>query len=298
MSDTGMIVPPATPAPIEPESSGGATFLRTFASILITVGFIVLFIYPDAIRFVVRDWKGSTDPLRIFAFVGFFVYSMITGIATVIRASRKRGEIFGQFAASVGGSLLLGGRQVDYRIDRVSLSLTSNSVQRSGYASRLAATIGTTARDFQIQIVSGGSAARFLMSKRFLTPVFSLAVSAGPGPQAERAAGVQQLQYLLGDPLTTGDEGFDKEFVVKASDETLGRGLVTDPSFRQALQNLRGLDRGTRFAIERQSTSSPVQVIVEAPQAPASVALFQTMDQVARAAVSSLGRLGVLTEAA
>jgi hypothetical protein len=297
MSDPGMVIPPPTPAPIEPESSGGLRFLRTFASILITLALIVLFLYPDAIRFVIHDWKGSTEPLRVFAFVGFFVYSTITGIATVISVSKKRAEVFGQFAAAVGGSLSDNGRQIDYRIDGLQASLTIDRNQKTRGTNRLAIPLGTTARDFQIQVLAGGAAARFLMSKKVLSPVFSLALSAGPGPRSERAAGVAQLQYMMGDPLATG-ESFDKEFVVKSSDETLGRGLVTDPGFRQALQNLRTMDRGTHFAMERQSSSSPLRILVEAPQAVASVSLFQAMDQVARAATSSLGRLGVLTEAA
>jgi len=296
MSDQTYI--PPTPAPIEPESSGAARFLAGFARVLVVVALFVLFMYPQAIRYVAPQWKGSTEPVRVFAFVGFFIYSVISGVFTVIRTSRKRAEIFGQFAASVGGSMSDGGRQIDYRVQGLQAFLTTDRTQRNRGTSRLVAVLGNTARDFQVQIVSGGAATRFIMSKRFLSPVFSLALKQGPGPQSERAAGVAQLQYMLGDPLTTGDEAFDREFVVKASDESLGRGLVTNPTFRQALQNLRALDRNTRFAIERQSTSSTLRIVVEAPQTPASVALFQAMDQVARAAVSSLGSMGVLTEAA
>jgi hypothetical protein len=295
MSDQSYV--PPTPAPIEPESSGAARFLAGFANFLIVAALIVFFLYPQAIRYVAPNWKGNPDQLRVFAFVGFFIYSVISGIGTVIRASKKRAEIFGQFAAAVGGTMTDSLRRTDYRIDGLEAFLTIDRTQRNRGTNRLVVSL-PRAREFQIQILSGGAAARFLMSKTVLSPVFSLALKQGPGPRAEREAGVQQLGYLLGEPLKTGDESFDRHFVVKASDETLGRGLVTDPTFRQALESLRALDRNARFAIERESMSAPLRMVVDAPQALAGVAVFQAMDQIARAAVSSLERLGVLTEAA
>jgi len=295
MSD--QIYVPPTPAPIEPESSGAARFLAGFANFLVVAVLIVFFLYPQAIRFVAPDWKGNPDQLRLFAFAGFFIYSVISGIFTVIRVSKKRAEIFGQFAAAVSGTMTDSLRRTDYRIDGLQAFLTIDRTRQNRGTNRLVVSL-PGAREFQIQIVSGGAAARFLMSRTILSPVFSLAVKQGPGPQAEREAGVQQLGYLLGDPLKTGDEGFDRHYVVKASDETLGRGLVTDPTFRQAMDSLRALDRNARFAIERESMSAPLRIVVDAPQAVASVAVFQALDQVGRAAVSSLGRMGVLTEAA
>src|SRR5262249_12489760 len=159
------------------------------------------------IRVVAPQWKGSTESLRIYAFVGFFIYSMISGIFTVIRVSKKRAEIFGQFAAAVSGTMTDSLRRTDYRIDGHETFLTIDRTQQNRGTNRLVTSL-PGAKEFQIQVLSGGVAARFLMSKGVLSPVFSLAVKQGPGPQAEREAGVQQLGYLLGEPLKTGDESF------------------------------------------------------------------------------------------
>ncbi len=296
-------VPSQSYRPIEPESGGGRAVLRVLLSFAF-VAAAILIVHPEAIRAVARGWSGDPNAVRVAAIAGLLLLALARGIRVQIELGQGRRAALSSFASAVRGTASAapyratksgwkGGPRVDYRVEGVPVSLTLAAARKSS-SLRLAAEVGI-GRDFQFQILPGGAAARILLSKTVLQPVFSLARgTVGASDSQINAAVLDRMCYMAGDPLTTGDEAFDREFLVKASDGSLGRGLLSDPSFRAALRTLREVERGFRVALECESPSGPGLLVVEAGGACTGERL-NAMDQVLRSSLACLMRLEAVT---
>jgi hypothetical protein len=190
--------------------------------------------------------------------------------------------------------------------------LTLDRVGSSSLSCRISAELPVT-RDFQFQLLPGGKAMRFILSKTFMVPVLQLAVkgagTAATSPAAREAAAkagidlssresiqkhlADRLGYLASDPITIGEEAFDREFLVKASDPTLGRALASDPSVRSALKALR--ERSSSFQVGLESPGTgPSRLVAGISAFDFSPATLAAMDAMVRAMLEALSRLDLI----
>jgi hypothetical protein len=304
---------PITPGPyrpIETESSGLAALARTLAPLVLLACFALSF-FPDALRRVLPGRHGDPGSVRMIAFLALFVFTAANAFATQRRRSAALRAAFAEFAARTGGQAVdrplrataagwEGGPQVSYRVSGFSAALGQERGKGSAYSYRLVADI-TLRRDFQLQIVPGGAVMRFLFSKSFVVPVLTVAIrtssrSAIPasGTAVDREALLDRVRYMGSEPITIGDETFDRNFLVKASDPSGGKAFVSDPSVRAALTALRERAPQFQVALESGTPGGPGRLVVTVSAANPSGETFVSMDAVLRAAVACLDRMDLL----
>jgi hypothetical protein len=315
---------PMTPGPyrpIETESSGLPTLARTLVP-LVLLACLVLSFFPDVLRRVLPGWHGDPTSIRVGAFVALFVFAAANAVASQRRRNAALRAAFAEFAARTGGqaedrplrataSGWEGGPQVSYRVSGFKAVLGQERGKSSAYSYRLVADVALR-RDFQLQIVPGGAAMRFLFSKSFVVPVLTVAIRTSassragvPGrsgtsgatpnvPSAGREALLERIRYIGSDPITIGDETFDRNFLVKASDTSDGKAFVSDPSVRAALAALR--ERAPQFmlGLESETLGGPGRLLVTISVPNPSGEAFVAMDAVLRAAVLRLDRMDLL----
>jgi hypothetical protein len=136
---------------------------------------------------------------------------------------------------------------------------------------------------------------RFILSKSFILPVLSMAVQSGETPQRQL---LDRLRYLADDPVTIGDETFDRQFLVKASDASLGRALVSDPSVRAALAALRERAPGFQLGLESLSTEGPARLVAGITSFDFSAETLAAMDRALRAVLEAMSGLDLVERGA
>jgi len=317
---------PSAYRPIVEETSGAAALLRHVVPLALIACTVVAFLFPATWRRLVPGPLGDPEAGRMLSFGTLFVVATIAGIRGSMRLRENRRAAIAAFASSVGGrvterpqgaALRAGSRewadatQVEYQAQGLPVVLTLFRGERATFSSRLTAEM-MLRRDLQLQLVPGGKAMRFMMSKTFLVPVLSVAIrtssTRGSGirrddpfhatdgeetPELTPDQLADRLRYLTDDPVTTGDAAFDQAWLVKASDRDLGREIVTDAGLRSALASLTGSARNLQIGIECDGPgrTGRLTVGVKAPESPE---LFLAMDACLKAAATALGRAGVL----
>lgn len=311
-------IPPSY-RPIETESSGVASLARTLIPLAL-VACVALTFIPGALRRVLPGFHADPAPLRMIAVGALFFYTIANAIASQRRRTAALRASFAAFAARAGGQVedrplrgtpsgWEGGLRVAYRISGLGgleAVLTQERAKGSASSYRLAAGVALR-RDFQFQILPGGAASRFLFSKSFMLPVLTVAIRAstssrGVAAGAPAAAPVgeallERIRYIASDPITTGDEAFDRSFLVKASDASAGRSLASDPSVRAALSALRERAPGFQAGLESLTASGPGRVTIDITRPNPDGETFAAMDAVLRALLAALEKLDVLSAA-
>jgi hypothetical protein len=305
--------------PIGEEPSGASALLRHVLPLLLVAVAAVGFLAPQ----VLRRLLPGTDPVaaRMAAIVGLFLFVAVTGIRDGRRRLEARRSAFASFAAGVGGRVTMAPRgtgaagweaaeHVEYDAQGRPAVLSAVRGKEASFAFRLAADIALR-RDFQFQVLPGGRAMRFVLSKSFLLPVLSVAVktsgsarvsvrrtaagSAGsaPGSLTDPAQLIERMRYLADDPVTTGDAAFDRAYLVKATDRDAGRAFASDPGFRAAIAALAGRAPTFQAGLESESSEGPARLVIAAT-AEASPELFLAMDGALRATAAALARAGIV----
>ncbi|MGE5178744.1 MAG: hypothetical protein ACM3PF_06600 [Bacteroidota bacterium] len=293
--------------PIGEEPSGISIPLRRVLPVLVVGALVAIFF------FAMHAGGGVVPrtPIRadMIPFLAVFVIFLVVAVSSARQAKRRseaRRAAFDAFAASVGGRVAErpltvtpsgweGGTVVEYEIQGRPVRLSANRGRQSVYGFRLAADI-VLRRDFQFELVPGGRAMRFVLSKTFLVPALSMAAKGARSAEMKAGAGthpallVERLRYLADDPVTTGDPEFDRAYLVKASDRDAARDLVCDPSVRAALTALTQAARGFQMGAESEAAAGPGRLVITVSTDP-SPALFAAMDAALRAALASLERL-------
>jgi hypothetical protein len=300
--------------PIEAESGGLFTLLRAIAP-LILIAIVVLSFFPEALRGLPEGWRVPSAHLRIFAVAAFLALIANNARALAKRNRARRAALEG-FAASVGGRRSEapyrvtptgweGGPRVEYQASGRPVVLSIDRGSRSSHSCRLSAEL-PLARDFQFQIVPGGRAMRFILSKSFILPVLKVAARTGdpgvrvPGLEGAPSRGALQerilhrIRYLADDPVPSGDDEFDRRFLVKASDASLGRSLVSDPSVRSALTALRERAPGFQLGLENMAGEGPARLVGGITPFDFSAETLAAVDGAMRAVLDVLGRLDLL----
>jgi len=317
---------PMTPGPyrpIEAESSGLPALARTLAP-LVLLACLVLSFFPDVLRRVLPGWHGDPNLIRVGAFVALFVFAAGNAVASQRRRNAALRAAFAEFAARTGGqaedrpprataSGWEGGPQVSYSVSGFKAVLGQERGKSSAYSYRLVADVALR-RDFQLQVVPGGAAMRFLFSKSFVVPVLTVAIrtsassragvpgrsgASGVGStpdvsSAGREALLERIRYIGSDPITIGDETFDRNFLVKASDASDGKAFVSDPSVRAALAALRERAPQFQLGLESETPAGPGRLLVTISVPNPSGEAFVAMDAVLRAAFLRLDRMDLL----
>ncbi|HYJ32722.1 MAG TPA: hypothetical protein VE326_05830 [Candidatus Binatia bacterium] len=305
--------------PIGEEPSGASALLRHVLPLALVAVVAVGFLAPELLRRVLP----GVDPIaaRMTAIVGLFLFVAITGIREGRRRLASRRSAFASFAASVGGrvterrpgpgpSAWEAAGHVEYDVQGRPAVLSAVNSKEASFAFRLACDVAL-GRDFQFQILPGGRAMRFVLSKSFLLPVLSVAVkTSGSGRASVRrwtvgadgsAAGsmtdpaqlIDRMRYLADDPVTTGDTSFDNAYLVKASDRDAGRAFASDPGFRAAIAALAGRAPTFQVGLESETAGGTARLVIAAT-AEASPELFLAMDGALRATVAGLARAGIV----
>jgi len=299
--------------PIEEETSGASAVLRfLFAAALVVDAALVAF--PDLIRIVAPDWRGDPNQVRLVAFGVLFACLTISGVRGQRRRGLARRAAFSQFAAAVGSQVVEapyrvtvggweGGPRVAYRVSGWPATLETDRGSDSNFTHRLAAD-AVLRRDFQLLILPGGKVMRALLSGKLLGPVLTLAGKASassrpqgastrvPEPAAEEL--FARLRFAGGDAITTGDEPFDRKFLVKASDASLARSLASDAAVRSALLALRERASAFQVSLESAAGAGPARLMVRTTLADPTADTFGAMDALLRAALAGLHRLDLL----
>lgn len=286
--------------PIQEETSGVGSLLRFLFPFLLIVCAILAFT-PELVRMVAPDWPATPTVVRMIAIPVLFLLVVIGGIRSQAKRNESRRAAFSEFAAAVGGEVSNrpfhptpsgweGGPGIDYQVKGLPATLVVDRGSRSSFSYRLRVDL-VLRRDFQFQILPGGRASRLFLSKAFLSPVFTLAVKAA----GSRVGGIamERVRYVTSDPITTGDEQFDRYFLMKASDASLGRAVATEPSVRAALVLLRDRTQGFQIGLESESATGPGRLVVSTNSVLQGDALV-AMDGVLRAAVACLVKLDVI----
>jgi hypothetical protein len=326
------VMPEPTYRPIETESSGIGALLRAIAPLLLFACIAASF-FPDLFQRLPEGWRISPVVLRTVGILAFL--AMIVGNARAFaKRTQERKKTISDFANSIGGRYTdapyravtggwEGGPRVDYTVsgralvlslDRSFSSSRSRSSSGSGLTCRISADVSMT-RDFQLQIVPGGKAMRFLLSKTFMVPVMKIAIqgasAASLSPVARDAASkagvdvssrealqkllTDRFGYLSSDPITIGEESFDKEFLIKASDPSLGRALASDFPVKAALKALH--ERASSFQVGLESVSGhggPAKLVVGTGTFDFTGSTITALDTLARALLEALARLDLL----
>jgi hypothetical protein len=305
--------------PIGEEPSGASARLRHVLPLLLVAVAAVGFLAPQVLR---RLLPGA-DPIaaRMAAIVGLFLFVAITGIRDGRRRLASRRAAFASFAASVGGRVTTrplsagvsgweAAEHVEYDAQGRPAMLSAVRGKEASFAFRLAAGIALR-RDFQFQVLPGGRAMRFVLSKSFLLPVLSVAVKtsgsarlsvrraaaggagSASGSLTDPAELIERMRYLADDPVTTGDTEFDRAYLVKATDRDAGRALASDAGFRAAIAALAGRAPAFQAGLESESSEGPARLVIAATADP-SPELFLAMDGALRATAGALARAGIV----
>jgi hypothetical protein len=315
------VMPEPSYRPIETESSGIVNLLRPIAP-LVLVACIAVSFFPEVFRMLPEPWRISPVVLRTVAILAFIAL-LVRNAKTLANRNQERKKAISDFANTVRGQFSdtryrptaggwEGGPRVEYSVSGRAVVLTLDRVGSSSLSCRISAELPVT-RDFQFQLLPGGKAMRFILSKTFMVPVLQLAVkgagTAATSPAAREAAAkagidlssresiqkhlADRLGYLASDPITIGEEAFDREFLVKASDPTLGRGLASDPSVRSALKALR--ERSSSFQVGLESPGTgPSRLVAGISAFDFSPATLAAMDAMVRAMLEALSRLDLI----
>jgi hypothetical protein len=266
--------------PIGPDSgSGGArSILRAVAPILIVASMAVMFA-PSLLRLAFPTWRGGPSGEMLARMVAFAVLAVtisVSGFTDQRRARGRQRDTWAAFAGEVGGTLSNaprratvgagweGGPRVEYTVQGRPAVLTCYGPSPRDLYTRLSATVPLL-RDVQLQVLANTTANRVLMSGALWTPALKLAArEAGRGPGGEeKARALSRMQFLAGEPVTTGDPVFDRAFLVKATDEACAREIVADASVRSALEQLARTDRYFRVSLTAVAAPGPAQLEVE-----------------------------------
>lgn len=330
-------------APIGEEPSGIATLARRVLPIALVALVAVSFFAPEKLRRLVPGASIDPNAVRFFAILLLFVLVAVSSARQTRRRNEARRAALAAFAASVGGRVVErplrattsgweGGVAVEYEVQGRPVRLMSDRGRNSVYGYRLVADI-VLRRDFQLQVVPGGKAMRFVLSRSFLMPALTVAAkTAGSARVQERRFGdgrswsasvrvtrsgslpagagtadtvgssaatdpallVERLRYLGGEPVTTGDPEFDKAYLVKASDRDAARDLLSDSSVRAAFSALTQAGSGFQMGVESEAAGGPGRLVVTVSQAAESPALFAAMDAALRATLGALARLELI----
>jgi hypothetical protein len=302
--------------PIEAESSGVASFVRSLVPLALVACAVVSF-FPGALRRLLPGFHEDPTPLRMIAVGALFFYTIANAVVSQRRRTASLRASFANFAARSGGQVedrplrgtpsgWEGGLRVAYRVAGLAAVLDQQRAKGSASSYRLAADV-VLRRDFQFQILPGGAASRFLFSKSFMLPVLTMAIKAsassrGAAAGAPAAAPVgeallERIGYIASDPVTTGDETFDQRFLVKASDPSVGRSLASDSSVRAALASLRERAPGFQAGLESLTSGGPGRVTIDITPPNPDGDTFAAMDAVLRALLAALEKLDVLSAA-
>jgi hypothetical protein len=319
-----MTDPAMTPAyrPIGEEPSGAGALFRHLIPLGLLACLAASFLAPDALRRALPGRLGDPVAVRMLSIFGLFLFVAVAGVRDGRRRLAARRAALASFAASVGGRVTERplrldasgweeGAHVEYDAQGLSAVLSVYRGKQSTFSFRLACDAALR-RDFQMQILPGGAAMRFVLSKTFLLPVLSVAVKTGGGAGMEmRRAGssgagsagaapgmtpallVERMRFLADDPVTTGDPEFDRAYLVKASDRDAGRTAAADPGLHAALAALAGRTKSFQVGLESEMPGAPARLCVSAT-AESSPELFLAMDGALRAMASALARAGVL----
>jgi hypothetical protein len=329
--DLEEVMPESTYRPIETESSGIVALLRAIAP-LVLIACIALSFLPDVLRQLPEGWRISPVVLRTVAILALLIM-IVRNAKALAKRTQERKRSISDFANSVGGRYSdspyrattvgwEGGPRVEYTASGRALVLSldrgigshSRSSSSSGYSCRVSADV-TMTRDFQLQIVPGGKAMRFILSKTFMVPMMKIAIQGASTvslPQSARDAAskagidlssrealqkhlTDRLGYLTSDPITIGEESFDKKFLIKASDPSLGRALASDFSVKSALKALH--ERSSSFQVGLESLSGhggPSKLVAGTSTFDFSAPTLAALDALVRALLEALVRLDLL----
>ncbi len=307
--------------PIEAESSGIMNLLRSIAPLFL-VACIALSFFPEVFRKLPEPWRISPVVVRTAAILAFIAL-LARNAKALAERNRERKRAISSFANTVGGRYSdppyrpnatgwEGGPRVEYSVSGRAVVLTLDRGTSSSLSCRISAELPAT-RDFQLQILPGGKAMRFILSKTFMVPVLQLAVkgagTAAASPAARDAAAragldlssresiqkhlVDRLGYLASDPITIGEEAFDREFLIKASDPSLGRSLASDLSVRSALKALR--ERSSSFQVGLESLGAgPSRLVTGISAFDFTAETLAAMDALVRAMLEAMSRLDLI----
>lgn len=315
-----MTDPALTPSyrPIGEEPSGAGTLLRHVVPLALVACLAAAFLAPDAVRRFLPGRLGDPVLVRLLSVLALFLFVAAFGVRDGRRRLAARRAAIASFAARVGGRVTERpfrrdasgweeGTHVEYDAQGRPAVLSLYRGKESAFSFRLACD-APLRRDFQLQILPGGSVMRFVLSKRFLLPVLSVAVAtSGSARVSRRGAGaagasapettpallIERMRYLAGDPVTTGDPEFDRAYLVKASDAEAGRTAASDPSLRAALGALAARTKSFQVGVESEAAGTPARICVSATEA-ATPELLLAMDGAMRAMAAALARAGVL----
>src|SRR5258705_9461198 len=289
---------------------------------LVLVACIALSFFPDVFRQLPEGWRISPVVLRTVAILAFIAL-LVRNASALANRNQERKKAISNFANTVGGRFSdvpyrpnaggwEGGPRVEYSVSGRAVVLTLDRVGSSSLSCRISAELPVT-RDFQLQILPGGKAMRFILSKTFMVPVLQLAVkgagTAAASPAARDAAAkagldlssresiqkhlVGRLGYLASDPITIGEEAFDREFLIKASDPSLGRSVPSDPSVPAALKALR--ERSSNFQVGLEGPGpGPSHLLVGISSCDFTPETLAAMDAMVRAMLEALSRLDLI----
>jgi hypothetical protein len=304
------ITPERAYRPIDAESNGGPrVLLRALVPIVFVASAAVLFA-PSLLRFVLPDWQGGPAAetyARVIAFAALALTLTVSAVSDSLVLQRKQRETWNAFAQEVGGAVSVaplrptagggweGGLRVAYTMEGRPVVLTCYGPKSSNRYARLGATL-PLGRDVQFQILANTTANRILMSSAIWTPVLALASrEAGKGPEgAESTRALDRMRFLTAAPLVTGDASFDHAFLLKATDEGIGRDVAGDPSVRTALERLAKRDRYFRLSLVGLTAPGPAQLEVELVGRLADVERLRAMHELLLAVMARLDRSGVL----
>lgn len=301
--------PTPTYRPIGEEPSGAGTLFRHLVPLSLLACVALSFLAPEVLRRALPGRLGDPALVRVLSISALVLFAVVSGVRDSRRFFAARRAAIASFAGSVGGRVTERplrpgasgweeGTNVEYDARGRPAVLSVYRGKQSAFSYRLACDV-PIARDFQMQILPGGTAMRFVLSKRFLLPVLSVAVRTSGSARVETAAGmtpallVERMRYLADDPVTTGDPVFDGATIVKATDRDAGRAAASDPSLRAALAALAARTKSFQVGVESEAPGGSGRICVSATEA-ATPELFLAMDGVLRAAVLALARAGVL----
>ncbi len=304
--------------PIDAESGGGGAIFRSLLGVLPVV-FIVLFLWPGALRYLAPGVPAG-DPrvaaaIRFGAFAAFIVSSIAWSLVQQGMRARGRREAWTTFATEVGGTVrqapfavgrgggAQGGLEVGFSVASYPATLSSGLLvggrSSSAHYTRLAIT-AALARDFEFQALPDTGVNRLLMSPTVWKPILAAArkrAETHPG-EAVQVGALDRVGFLAGEAVPTGDAEVDRVCFVKATDPLLARDLFADPSVRSTLLALHSMDRAWRVTLISPSAASPAQLEVEAPGWDANVPRLRAMRDLLQALLERLERMGVLRRAA
>ena len=317
--------PVTTPTyrPIGEESSGAGRLFRHVVPPALFAWLVIAWVRPDWLPRILPGSLADPKVSRVLSVAALIGFALATTVRDALRFLDARRRAVGAFASRVGGRVVerparVGpsgwdeASQVEYDAQGLTAALAICHGEKATFTSRIAATVRLK-RDLQLQIVPGGAAMRFVLSKHFALPLLSIAVRASgtASVKAIRAAAtgspppppgtpeltpehfLERMGFLGDDPITVGDPEFDRRFLVKASDRDLGRAVASDSGLRAAITALAALAPNFQVGVSSEAPGSPATLLVGTTQS-ASAELFHAMDGALRAAASALARAGLV----